>query len=71
MTFVPQHYVPDEVKLSFATYYRRDDGSLAHIKADNVQSHKEAILLVKETLVTEGDGLDKKAILAVIKGGKE
>jgi hypothetical protein len=54
----------------FNVYFRNDDGSLGCVKAENFKKHKEAITFVKEGLVAEGDGLENKAVLAVINGGK-
>lgn len=74
MDFTPkQHYVPakqEEGDKEFNVYHRREDGSLAKDVASNVTSHKDAIMMVKEALVAEGDGLENKAILATIQGGK-
>lgn len=77
MNFKPKQYyveVPKEEPPyegeGIDVYHRKDDGKLGqhHIDTD---SHKEAILTSKEALVADGDCLTKKAILAVIKGGKE
>jgi len=54
----------------YNVYFRNEDGSLGRIKADNYNDHEEAIFSVKESLVANGDGLENKAVLAVINGGK-
>jgi len=54
----------------FNVYFRNDDGSLGQVKAESFKSHKDAIIFVKEGLVFDGDGLENKAVLAVIEGGK-
>lgn len=79
MDFTPKkHYVePESVTVPVAedvgntynVYYRKDDGKLGQFTVTGQASHKDAITTVKEALVAEGDGLEKKAVLAVITGG--
>lgn len=83
MNFRPkQYYVPAASSVPTApkkeginVYYRKDDGKLGHFAwnpdEEHKEPHKEAILTVREALVAEGDGLENKAVLAVIKGGKQ
>ena len=79
MNFRPkQYYVSMKTKLkeamqaaggAYSVYYRKDDGKLGQFNVAGQESHKDAILTVKEALVAEGDCLTNKAVLAVIKGG--
>lgn len=78
MDFRPKNYyqvpsqaaVVEEESGSFEIYHRKEDGSLGQLHVGKCDSHKDAILTVKEALVAEGDCLTNKAVLAVIKGGK-
>jgi hypothetical protein len=84
MNFGPkQYYVPVEPSVPMApkresinVYFRTTEGKLGQLKweADDAyykEPHKEAIITVQEALVADGDGLENKAVLAVIKGGKQ
>lgn len=50
-------------------YWRTNQGRLGQMEVTDSDDHEEAILLVKEWLVTAGEGYDG-AVLAVIVGGK-
>jgi len=63
--------IAEEVRSKdYNVYFRTQSGSIGAIKASDCVSHKQAILEVKELLVAGGDCLTNKAVLAVIKGGK-
>lgn len=51
-------------------YFRNADGSLGRIDASDDYPHKDAIFSVKEQLVAGGDDIHKRAVLAVLDGGK-
>lgn len=83
MNFGPKQYyvvaspVPVAPKReSINVYFRTDKGKLGKLawEADSdyyKEPHKEAIFTVQEALVADGDGLENKAVLAVINGGKQ